>query len=173
MKLSLSIFLLAAAALQVQAAANPIHAAAAKCISGSAGKGNGDGYKGFCCKNSDDCFESCVSGVCNGPTQPTKTSTSPAPTGTCAAGSSGKGKGDGYNGFCCKSSDDCVDTCVKGICNGPTKPGSSTTTTTTTTATTTTTGTFIFPIQQDDSTVRIPQEVSKLILQFESCEVQH
>ncbi|CAO3692131.1 hypothetical protein G6F70_008784 [Rhizopus microsporus] len=194
MKLSLSIFLLAAAALQVQAAANPVHAAAAKCISGSAGKGNGDGYKGFCCKTSDDCFESCVSGVCNGPTKPTKTTTSsapapsciagskglgngdgykgyccensddcinscvsgicngptkptqssgtktatsPAPTGTCTAGSKGKGNGDGYKGYCCKNSDDCIDTCVKGVCNGPTKPGSPTTTTTTATSTST------------------------------------
>ncbi|KAG1102920.1 hypothetical protein G6F42_017294 [Rhizopus arrhizus] len=122
MKLSFSLALLAAAAISVQAAVTPN--AASSCVAGSSGLGNGDGYNGYCCKTSDDCFESCVKGVCNGPTKPTKptkTSTAqPSSTpGTCTAGSSGLGKGDGYNGYCCKSSDDCFESCVKGVCNGP------------------------------------------------------
>ncbi|CAO3630179.1 unnamed protein product [Mucor fragilis] len=128
MKLSFSLALLAAAALSVQAAVTPN--AAGKCISGSSGKNNGDGYNGFCCKSSDDCFESCLKGVCNGPSKPTKTTTVPTSTetpGTCIKGSAGLGEGDGYKGYCCESSDDCFDACIKGVCNGPAPPTKTTT----------------------------------------------
>ncbi|KAL7319732.1 hypothetical protein PS15m_002832 [Mucor circinelloides] len=138
MKLSFSLALLAAAAISVQAAVTPN--AASSCVAGSSGLGNGDGYNGYCCKTSDDCFDSCVKGVCNGPTKPTKptkTSTAqPSSTpGTCTAGSSGLGKGDGYKGYCCKTSDDCFESCVKGVCNGPTKTTTPTKTSTTPTPT--------------------------------------
>ncbi|KAL9537670.1 hypothetical protein MBANPS3_011565, partial [Mucor bainieri] len=100
MKLSFSLALLATAALSVQAAVTPN--AAGSCISGSSGKNNGDGFKGYCCVASDDCLESCVKGVCNGPAPPTKTSSTPVPTGTpgtCIKGSSGLGDGSGYKGY--------------------------------------------------------------------------
>ena len=76
-------------------------------------------------------------------TTTTKTATVTATTtatATCVAGSSGKKNGDGYNGFCCTSSDDCLDTCVSGKCNGPalTPTTAKTTTTKTTTNNTTT-----------------------------------
>ncbi|KAG2193398.1 hypothetical protein INT46_002566 [Mucor plumbeus] len=133
MKLSFSLVLLAAA-VGIQAAATP--KAASKCIAGSSGKENGDGYNGYCCKYDDDCFESCIKGVCNGPTNTktaTKTTTA-APTssgtpGTCVAGSAGLGNGDGYKGYCCKSSDDCFESCKSGVCNGPTNTKTATKTT--------------------------------------------
>ncbi|KAG1447410.1 hypothetical protein G6F56_009272 [Rhizopus delemar] len=112
MKLSFSILLLVAA-MQAQAAVTHNGVSKSKCVSGSYGNGNGDGYKGFCCSDSDDCFNSCIRGVCNGPTQPTT-------SGKCISGSKGLGEGDGYNGYCCDDSDDCHETCVKGVCNGPT-----------------------------------------------------
>ncbi|KAG1484807.1 hypothetical protein G6F46_013640 [Rhizopus delemar] len=34
----------------------------------------------------------------------------------------GDGNGLGWNGYCCKTSDDCRDTCVKGKCNGKANP---------------------------------------------------
>ncbi|KAG1492749.1 hypothetical protein G6F53_012880 [Rhizopus delemar] len=34
----------------------------------------------------------------------------------------GEGKGLGWNGYCCKTSDDCRDTCIKGKCNGKVNP---------------------------------------------------
>ncbi|KAI9279613.1 hypothetical protein BY458DRAFT_502303 [Sporodiniella umbellata] len=130
MKLSFSILLLAAA-MQVQCAVTPN--AASKCISGSFGKNNGDGYKNYCCKNSDDCRDTCVKGVCNGPvnTKTVTTTTAPKPTTTptCTEGSKGLKNGDGYKGYCCKNSDDCRDTCVKGVCNGPVNTKTVTTTT--------------------------------------------
>ncbi|KAI8085829.1 uncharacterized protein B0P05DRAFT_466450 [Gilbertella persicaria] len=138
MKLSYCILLLAAfAGLQVSAAPG-----STKCVSGSAGLGNGDGYKGYCCNDSDDCKDACVKGVCVGPSAPTKTTTtsgSKPTSGTCISGSTGLGKGDGYKGYCCDNSDDCQDTCIKGVCNGPSAPSKTTTTTATKTATKTTT----------------------------------
>ncbi|KAG0762431.1 hypothetical protein G6F57_005517 [Rhizopus arrhizus] len=139
MKLSFSILLLVAA-VQIQAAVNPKSAAASKCISGSSGKGNGDGYKGYCCKDSDDCFNACVKGVCNGSSKPDPTPTpTPTPGGKCTPGSKGLGNGDGYKGYCCDDSDDCINSCVSGVCNGPTNTATKTTTTKTTTATATAT----------------------------------
>lgn len=38
--------------------------AALKCTIGSSGKKNGDGKTGYCCTSSDDCIETCRSGVC-------------------------------------------------------------------------------------------------------------
>ncbi|CAO3648731.1 unnamed protein product [Mucor hiemalis] len=115
------------------------------CTPGSSGLGNGDGYKGACCKTQADCIDDCVKGACVGPvntkttTPATKTTTTPTtPTpGTCTPGSSGLGKGDGYKGACCKTQADCIDDCVKGACVGPvntktTTPATKTTTTPTT-----------------------------------------
>jgi hypothetical protein len=44
----------------------------------------------------------------------TATSTTTSSSSTCYPGSSGKKLGDGYNGYCCTSSDDCLDTCISG-----------------------------------------------------------
>ncbi|CAO0798768.1 unnamed protein product [Mucor circinelloides] len=52
-------------------------------------------------------------------TTTTKTTTSKAPTSTstkCTAGVSGKKQGDGDTGYCCTSSDDCIETCRSGVC---------------------------------------------------------
>ena len=50
-------------------------------------------------------------------TEPITTTTlAPKPTPTCLTGYRGKRNGKGPNGACCSHSDDCVDTCVKGIC---------------------------------------------------------
>lgn len=107
MRLSFSILLLVAAATQISAAVTP--RAPSTCIAGSAGKGLGDGYKGYCCDDESDCIDDCVKGVCVGPSKPSgtktttvsKTTTSPtnSPTsGACIPGSKGLGNGDGYNG---------------------------------------------------------------------------
>lgn len=123
---------------------------AASCIPGSFGKKRGDGFKGYCCKNSDDCQGACISRKCNGPVNPdgednapasspteampekssdtaTRSTASMEPTAapTCVAGSFGKKKGDGFKNYCCKNSDDCRSSCVSGKCNGnvnPSKP---------------------------------------------------
>ncbi|KAI8076160.1 hypothetical protein BDF21DRAFT_342746 [Thamnidium elegans] len=123
MKISYSIMLLVAvAASQINAAATP--KAASKCISGSSGKGQGNGYKNYCCKDQSDCLDDCVKGVCVGPAKPTVTTTKTAPTtvptpDTCTLGSSGLGNGDGYKFACCEDQSDCIDDCVKGACVGP------------------------------------------------------
>ncbi|KAI8076082.1 hypothetical protein BDF21DRAFT_400461 [Thamnidium elegans] len=65
------------------------------CISGSYGKNKGDGYKNYCCKTSDDCWESCIKRKCNGYVKPSSTitrtssttSNSPTSAPTCASGS--------------------------------------------------------------------------------------
>ncbi|KAK3821100.1 MAG: hypothetical protein J3Q66DRAFT_386020 [Benniella sp.] len=50
-------------------------------------------------------------------TNPPRTTTnSPKPSPTCLAGYKGRGNGKGPDGACCSHSDDCKDTCVKGIC---------------------------------------------------------
>ncbi|RCH97830.1 hypothetical protein CU098_001544, partial [Rhizopus stolonifer] len=109
--------------------------ATATCISGSSGKKNGDGYNGYCCTSSDDCLDTCVKGKCNGPTNTkittsstttkkatTTTTTKKATTTTtsgassCTPGVSGKKNGTGKTGYCCTSSDDCLETCRSGKC---------------------------------------------------------
>ena len=56
------------------------------------------------------------------PTATTATTTAttkaakPSPSTTCKGGFVGTKTGKGPNGACCRSSDDCNDTCVKGIC---------------------------------------------------------
>lgn len=127
MKLSFSLALLAFAAASVQAAAAPM-SSSIYCVPGSEGKRNGDGYLGYCCTSSDDCRESCKYGMCNGSGQPTRTTTANPPASTetmgpCISGVKGKRNGDGYLGYCCSSSDDCVESCKSGVCNGPSKPG--------------------------------------------------
>ncbi|KAK3807198.1 MAG: hypothetical protein J3Q66DRAFT_356944 [Benniella sp.] len=49
-------------------------------------------------------------------TPPKPTTTPPKPSPTCLAGYKGKRNGKGPNGACCSHSDDCKDTCVKGVC---------------------------------------------------------
>ncbi|KAK3807245.1 MAG: hypothetical protein J3Q66DRAFT_357052 [Benniella sp.] len=49
-------------------------------------------------------------------TPPKSTTTPPKPTPTCLSGYRGKRNGKGPDGACCSDSDDCKDTCVKGIC---------------------------------------------------------
>ncbi|KAF9345051.1 hypothetical protein BGX34_005067, partial [Mortierella sp. NVP85] len=49
-------------------------------------------------------------------TPPKPTATPPKPSPTCLACYIGKKNGKGPNGACCSHSDDCKDTCVKGIC---------------------------------------------------------
>lgn len=89
-----------------------------KCASGSFGLGKGDGYNGACCKDQSDCWDDCISGVCNGPKAPTTSATTTAKpaTSSCIPGSRGKKKGNGTDGYCCSSSDDCTETCRKGKC---------------------------------------------------------
>ncbi|CEG69863.1 hypothetical protein RMATCC62417_05859 [Rhizopus microsporus] len=98
------------------------------CTSGSFGLENGDGYNGYCCKTQADCVDDCISGKCNGPANPnkpttTKTSTkktttksTSTSTASCIPGSRGKKRGDGKDGYCCSTSDDCLETCRKGRC---------------------------------------------------------
>ncbi|KAI9331400.1 hypothetical protein BD770DRAFT_449417 [Pilaira anomala] len=43
------------------------------CYPGSFGLRNGDGYRGYCCKDQSDCKDDCIKGSCNGPVN-TKTS---------------------------------------------------------------------------------------------------
>ncbi|KAK3814057.1 MAG: hypothetical protein J3Q66DRAFT_441737 [Benniella sp.] len=47
---------------------------------------------------------------------PQTTTMPPKPSPTCAAGFIGKRNGKGTEGACCSHSNDCRDTCVKGIC---------------------------------------------------------
>jgi hypothetical protein len=129
MRLSFSILLLVAAATQINAAAvGPRGVNAAACIPGSSGKGNGDGYKGYCCTTEADCIDDCVNGQCVGPVNTktttkttttktgtkTTTATTTPTTGACIPGSSGLGNGDGYNGYCCKTNNDCWEACISG-----------------------------------------------------------
>ncbi|CAO3610932.1 unnamed protein product [Mucor hiemalis] len=98
------------------------------CTPGSSGLGNGDGYNGACCKDQSDCWDDCIKGTCNGPvntktatatkttTKKTTTTKTKTPTASCIAGSRGKKKGDGKTGYCCSSSDDCLETCRSGTC---------------------------------------------------------
>ncbi|EPB88503.1 hypothetical protein HMPREF1544_04738 [Mucor circinelloides 1006PhL] len=126
------------------------------CTAGSQGLAQGDGYNGACCNTQADCWDDCISGVCNGPvntktaTATTKTTSSPGSSATCTSGSKGLGKGDGYNGACCATQadcwDDCIsgvsdcwDDCISGVCNGPVNTKTATATTKTSTATATAT----------------------------------
>ncbi|KAG1303393.1 hypothetical protein G6F62_015811 [Rhizopus arrhizus] len=45
-----------------------------------------------------------------------------SPEGCIRPNNRGEGKGLGWSGYCCKTSDDCRDTCIKGRCNGKTNP---------------------------------------------------
>ncbi|KAL0146389.1 hypothetical protein V8B55DRAFT_1470338 [Mucor lusitanicus] len=113
---------------------------ASTCTSGSYGLGQGDGWNGYCCSSQADCWDDCISGVCNGPVNTktataTKTSSAPASSATCVSGSKGLKQGDdGWNGYCCSTQADCLDDCISGVCNGPvnTKTTSATKTTTAT-----------------------------------------
>ncbi|KAG2201779.1 hypothetical protein INT47_002039 [Mucor saturninus] len=104
------------------AAATPT-VAPGTCTPGSIGLGKGDGYKGACCEDQSDCRDDCIKGVCNGPVNTktatvTKTTTkAPAPTpDACKSGFFGKKNGKGGDNACCKTSDDCKESCLKGRC---------------------------------------------------------
>ncbi|CAO3699263.1 unnamed protein product [Rhizopus stolonifer] len=98
----------------------------------NAGSGKKAGWKGYCCKNNNDCHSSCSKHVCTGKENPIYLK--PVPTGkstttkksgstTCTRPNNrGEGKGLGWNGYCCKDSDDCKDACIKGVCNGKANP---------------------------------------------------
>ena len=108
-------------ATSTTAAATPT-STTCSCITGYLGVGNGKGPTGACCKTSNDCVDTCNSnGICgvNGvpytcsptKTTPTPISTATATTCSCITGYSGVGNGKGPTGACCKTSNDCVDTC--------------------------------------------------------------
>ncbi|CEP15209.1 hypothetical protein [Parasitella parasitica] len=95
------------------------------CASGSYGLGNGNGYNDACCKDQSDCWDDCIGGKCNGPVNtktPSKksitetTTKKPSTTANCIPGTRGKKKGNGKTGYCCSSSDDCLETCRSGKC---------------------------------------------------------
>ncbi|KAG1084674.1 hypothetical protein G6F42_021689 [Rhizopus arrhizus] len=54
------------------------------CTAGSQGLAQGDGYNGACCNTQADCWDDCISGVCNGPVN-TKTATATTKTSTATA----------------------------------------------------------------------------------------
>ncbi|KAL9537870.1 hypothetical protein MBANPS3_011387 [Mucor bainieri] len=108
MKFSFSLALLACTAICVQAAATPVRASST-CISGSSGLGKGNGFNGYCCKTSDDCWQSCKSGVCNGPSAPNQTTNTSKPTESVMCFPGVQGQGDGNGGYGCKN----------GMCNQP------------------------------------------------------
>ncbi|CAO3699265.1 unnamed protein product [Rhizopus stolonifer] len=133
MKLSPSVLLLVAAFATVQAAAVSSNNACTR--PNNRGEGKGLGWNGYCCKDSDDCKDTCIKGVCNGKANPkfaspitttkkTKaTTTKKSGSTTCTRPNNrGEGKGLGWNGYCCKDSDDCKDACIKGVCNGKANP---------------------------------------------------
>ncbi|KAI8361744.1 hypothetical protein BD560DRAFT_404593, partial [Blakeslea trispora] len=84
------------------------------CMRGAYARGLGNGWGNVCCKTDDDCRESCLNNVCNGPQNP-KYAPSILPK-NCKAGVYGLRRGDGKKGQCCVTSDDCRDTCVKNKC---------------------------------------------------------
>ncbi|KAG2205960.1 hypothetical protein INT47_005278 [Mucor saturninus] len=131
MKLSLSVLLVVAAALNVSAYKVPY--AAQSCALGTEGKGLGNGFKGYCCKNQADCIDDCVNEKCTGPEgtihftttasikTKTKTTSTAKHTSTTAAkcipGSAGKKNGEGRLNACCTTSDDCKNSCVNKKCD--------------------------------------------------------
>ncbi|KAG1040117.1 hypothetical protein G6F43_012354 [Rhizopus delemar] len=66
MKLSLSILLFVSALVTVQAFTNPKVSPEGCIRPNNRGKGQGLGWKGYCCKTSDDCHDTCIKGKCNG-----------------------------------------------------------------------------------------------------------
>ncbi|EIE90218.1 hypothetical protein RO3G_14935 [Rhizopus delemar RA 99-880] len=135
MKLSLSILLFVSALVSVQASTNPKVSPEGCIRPNNRGEGQGLGWKGYCCKTSDDCHDTCIKGKCNGPVNPKLAPSidddSGSKSGSGKKGGNklcirlnnrGDGNGLGWNGYCCKTSDDCRDTCVKGKCNGKANP---------------------------------------------------
>ncbi|KAG0862224.1 hypothetical protein G6F16_012690 [Rhizopus arrhizus] len=135
MKLSLSILLFVSALVSVQASTNPKISPEGCIRPNNRGEGEGLGWSGYCCKTSDDCHDACIKGKCNGRINPKLAQ--PIDDDSSSKGDSGKkgssklctrlnnrgeGKGLGWSGYCCKTSDDCRDTCIKGKCNGKTNP---------------------------------------------------
>ncbi|CEI87202.1 hypothetical protein RMCBS344292_01620 [Rhizopus microsporus] len=115
MRLSFSILLLAASLASVQAAST--NKASASClVPGNRGMGTGEGWKDYCCENSDDCRESCIKGKCNGKANP-KPPTDDGSNKCVNPKNRGTGTGKGWKDYCCEDSDDCRDTCIKGKCN--------------------------------------------------------
>lgn len=123
MKLSLSVLLLVVALVNVQAASsNKSSGSNIICTRpNNRGSGSGLGWRGFCCKTDDDCHESCIKGKCNGRVDPKYAS--PIGDGTCVnTGNIGSRTGEGWKDYCCESSDDCRDSCIKGKCTGKPNP---------------------------------------------------
>ncbi|KAL4209807.1 hypothetical protein AB4K20DRAFT_1905215 [Rhizopus microsporus] len=127
MRLSFSILLLAASLASVQAAST--NRASASClVPSNRGMGTGEGWKDYCCENSDDCRDTCIKGKCNGKANPNPP-TDPGNDKCLVPNNRGMGTGEGWKDYCCENSDDCRDTCIKGKCNGkanpnpPTDPG--------------------------------------------------
>ncbi|ORE03730.1 hypothetical protein BCV72DRAFT_257660 [Rhizopus microsporus var. microsporus] len=120
MRLSFSILLLAASLASVQAAST--NKASASClVPGNRGMGTGEGWKDYCCENSDDCRESCIKGKCNGKANP-KPPTDPGNDKCLVPSNRGMGTGEGWKDYCCENSDDCRESCIKGKCNGKANP---------------------------------------------------
>ncbi|KAI8878277.1 hypothetical protein K501DRAFT_196255, partial [Backusella circina FSU 941] len=76
------------------------------CTAGHYGLGRGKGYAGACCKDQSDCWESCIKGKCNGPSQ-----------SSCKPGYLRKRRGNGPKNACCETQRDCKESCIKGRCN--------------------------------------------------------
>ncbi|OBZ91057.1 hypothetical protein A0J61_00886 [Choanephora cucurbitarum] len=111
MKLSTALFVLAVAT-----------GAQASCIKGSAGKGRKDGWLNYCCESDADCRELCNpnKGTCNGYLNSQELAI--AEKYECMRGSYARGLGNGWGSVCCKSDDDCRESCLKNVCNGPQNP---------------------------------------------------
>ncbi|PHZ15354.1 uncharacterized protein RHIMIDRAFT_302745 [Rhizopus microsporus ATCC 52813] len=121
MKLSLSALFLVAAFVNVQAASSDKSSNSNIICTrpNNRGSGSGLGWRGFCCKTDDDCHESCIKGKCNGRVDPKYAS--PINDGTCIdTGNIGSRTGEGWGNFCCETSEDCREDCVKGKCTGKT-----------------------------------------------------
>ncbi|KAG1041866.1 hypothetical protein G6F43_012023 [Rhizopus delemar] len=70
MKLSLSILLFVSALVSVQALTNPKLSPEGCVRPNNRGDGGSHGWRGYCCKTSDDCRGTCIKGRCNGPGNP-------------------------------------------------------------------------------------------------------
>lgn len=128
MKLSLSIFLFVAAALNVSAYKVPYNAQA--CALGPEGKGLGNGFKGYCCKTQADCIDDCLFEnvlslrvpflplllMVSTPKLPSASKLT-ATSSKCIAGFAGKNNGKSGLNACCKSDDDCKNSCVNKKCD--------------------------------------------------------
>ncbi|KAG1430120.1 hypothetical protein G6F57_023058 [Rhizopus arrhizus] len=104
MRLSFSILLLAASLASVQAAST--NRASASClVPGNRGMGTGEGWKDYCCENSDDCRDTCIKGKCNG-NSIRYSDIDPGNDKCLVAYNRGRGNGEGWKDYWCEN---CVD----------------------------------------------------------------